>query len=368
MRFYIALLFVMPFIAMAQETPSSASALKTDGIYTMDNIDVEAQGKTALEARQLAFASGQKSALQRLMMKLTTSENAPDLANLSDQRISEMVSGVQVMPDTEKIYEGHYRAKLIVYFKPEPVRALISQVKNQLTETPPKTLLLVPLYQKGSDVYLWEDTNPWKQIWSNPDLKNSMHNLVLPLGDLSDIQTLSKEDIAQQKLFALQSLATKYSTQGIIVIQAMASDSENRNLVINLSSYDFTNRVDVKKVTIPNTKGGDLETLFPEAAKKVLNSIREGWKEKGMVDLQEKNFIKLVIPLRDLQEWVRLQDVLKSTPNVIQFEPQSLSPMEAVIKLWFYGTVKQLNVGLTARNVEAVQSYDGYMLLPYKTN
>ena len=86
-----------------------------------------------------------------------------------------------------------------------------------------------------------------------------------------------------------------------------------------------------------------------------------------MVDVNEKNFIKLVIPLRDLQEWVHLQGVLKSTPNVIQFEPLSLSPMEAVIKLWFYGTVKQLNVGLTARNVEAVQSYDGYMLLPYKT-
>ena len=367
MRFYIALFFVMPFLALAQEEPPAKPALKTDGIYTMTDIEVEARGKTALEARQLAFASGQKLALQRLVMKLSSSENAPDLSNLTEQQISEMVSGVQVMPDTEKIYEGNYRAKLIVYFKPEPVRSLLTQVNTRLSETPSKTLLLVPVYQKGSDVYLWEDTNPWKQVWSNPDLKNSMHKLVLPLGDLSDIQTLTKEDIAQQKLSALQSLATKYNTQGIVVVQAMPSDSENKSLVINLSNYDFSNRVDVKTVTLPNPKGGDLEALFPEAAKKVLSSIHEGWKEKGMVDVNEKNFIKLVIPLRDLQEWVHLQGVLKSTPNVIQFEPLSLSPMEAVIKLWFYGTVKQLNVGLTARNVEAVQSYDGYMLLPYKT-
>lgn len=367
-RFLKLVILVAPLTSYGQDVEKPKPVLKTEGVYTLRNIEVEATGKTALEARQIAFMNGQKLALKRLIGELASSEDLPKLPELSAEEIAAMISGVQVMPDTEKIFEGTYKAKLIIFFKPEPVRALLAKVNARLSENPIKSLVIVPIYHRGTEVLLWEDPNPWKDVWSLPSLKEEMYRLVLPLGDLSDIQALTKQDIVQQKVSTLQAFAKKYGTEGIVVISAEPSDPEHKNLVITLNNYDFEQHVDVKTVTIPNTKAGPLEDLFPEAAKKVLSSIREGWKQKSLVDMTQKNFIKLTIPLKDIQDWVKLQAVLKGTPNVVQFDTLSLSASEVVLKLWFMGTIKQLNVGLTARNLEAVQSYDGYMLLPYKTN
>jgi len=98
-------------------------------------------------------------------------------------------------------------------------------------------VLILPYYENmAGKTVLWEDPNPWRDIWQNALPRNqSSQQVVVPLGDISDVSAGSADSVWSGSYNTVEKLRQQYGVQQVVLAVANKSGAY---MTIDIHVYD----------------------------------------------------------------------------------------------------------------------------------
>ena len=191
--------------------------------FLVRDVKVDVTAGSVTEARERSLTQGQVAAFRRLVERMSLRENWASITNPDAKTIIDMVQEFSV--SNERSSAVRYLAEMSVRFDPVAIRNFLRAQNVPFAEMPSRPLVVVPLYQStpGAAFELWQDTNVWRDGWAASLPHDGLVPVVLPLGDLDDIATLSVDQALAKDRDALMRLAAKYNAVGAVIARATAS-------------------------------------------------------------------------------------------------------------------------------------------------
>ena len=144
---------------------SSSYAISSDKVFVIKDVSVDVTASTALIARKKALEKGQTIAWRRLLRRLTLIGAAENIADVPFLEIRSLIRSYEVL--RERTSPVRYVADLTVTFNDEGVRQFLRGNAVAFAETPSLPVLVIPVLTEEGVATLWEDPNPWRDLWQN---------------------------------------------------------------------------------------------------------------------------------------------------------------------------------------------------------
>ena len=337
-----------PFAALAIAMAFAAPAAGAD-VFTVRGIHVDKTADSATAARSAAQTEGQRLALTAMMKKLTLPEDWPSLPEVDETAAQNAVRGFQVA--SEKTSSTRYIAEMIVSFQPESVRRLLRNAGIPFGETQARPAVLLPVLHRDGQLVLWEEDNPWRSAWASLEPADELTPLILPIGEIMEMNTvpaetaISTDDTASA---ALADLAVNYGTSEVVVAEA-AMRGDNLEVTVTRRggpvASDPVSRVYEKQ-------GRDERELMTAAAVDMLSSLAVQWKRQIIVRDGTLSTLTVQANFANLSDWETIRKGLTSTPLVQGMEVSGISSRGAEIRISHKGTAEMLALSLAQQNVE----------------
>lgn len=339
-RFFSALVLMMPMVA-------AAPALANE-IFTLRNVPVDATAETAASARDAALAQGYVDAYARLVQRLVSSADIARVPQLTASQIADYTLDFSVA--RERTSSVRYLAEITYRFRPDEVRRLFRNNEIAFAETRSKPVVVLPLQDFGETTVLWEDGNFWRDAWALRDASGGLVPLIVPLGDLSDITSISAEEAIAGDAVRLAGLAERYDAGGVLVSRALLSgDPEVGGAELALS----TTRFDAQGAPLPlgievyrQQPEEEVDALYQRAAAAVEAALQGRWKESNLLQYGVESVIEVRIPVAALGDWVEVQRRLGNVPAVVARDVLAVSRQQVELSMTYIGDQNQLALAL----------------------
>lgn len=328
------------FVGCAQAAPVDTKMFSASGIQ----VDVTAANAAA--AREQAMQEGQKKALMVVMERITPSYVIEQLPELVPDDILNFVQDISVL--NEKTSSVRYMATLEVRFNPDAVRELLRQNGLPYVRTSGKPLLILPIYRRSASAspVLWEENNPWLRSWINRNVESYMVPLFVPMGELSDLQTVSVDRILRGDLPAAQDLAKRYEAEGILIVELVRN---GQTFTVKGRAMDEMTASEIPNFTfsVPLTK--DTATTFARAVKKVVEHLESVWKSEQMVQFNEAASLVALVPVADLSQWQKIKERLDRIPIISSYDLQAARAGVMQLTVFFAENIDRLQKEMNKR-------------------
>jgi SAM-dependent methyltransferase len=333
-------------------------------------VTVDATGDTAAKARDAARLDGQRRALTALVERLPGVGAAAKLPKLDDKAITDLVASFEVAK--ERMSAVHYVAEYTFHFRPAEVRRVLRSAgiavaedsskppdPNQPQETskPPgdaKPLVLLPVYQAGRTVRLWEDPNPWREAW---DRRQPTPRLVIPLGDAGDIAAIDADKARDGDAGALTALAQRNGgDDAVVAVAAMRGPPDQPGGIdVMLRRYRAGQLIDTRNTPLAANPGESEAELLTRATGAAAAVIESGWKKEPSPGYDQQGTLTAVLPITGLDDWVRARERLATVPAIRKVALVTLSRQEATIEIGYVGSIDQLKSSLAGVSLDLVR-------------
>ena len=338
----------------AQDRVSSALE---DDIYTVQGLAVDETARSALAARGQALRVGQRRALALVLRRITQRSDYPALPNPDDKAIAQLVAAVQVTG--EKTSTVRYLATLTVRFDRTAVRELLRNIGISYSETRAKPTLVLPVFEKGAALALFEDSNVWRAAWDRLDLgASALLPLRLPKGDLQDITTITAEGALAGNEGQLRAMALRYGVENIMVAHAVLSIDLQAGGVprVDVTLLRFGPRGKSTEVLDYSIEVGqgldrDLGGAMDRLALRLVTDQQENWKRLTQLTFGTETSLSALVPLRGLAEWLAVRQRLEATAIVRSITLHGISRQDAQVVIDFFGDTDSLVVSLAQRDL-----------------
>lgn len=410
-----------------------------EDVFVVPRVTVQAQADSATAAKARAQAQGRRRAMDILLRRLTVEDDWPYLPRLAgaqsavdapapgseidtyarepgagpalpndiidpafsplqrriitltDRDLEELESGFEVY--NEKSSSRTYRAFITYRFKPAAVRRLLRDSQIPYSEAQTRTALVLPVLQTQSDIYLWEENNPWMAAWKVRPYNNELTPMIAPLGDLEDQAAVTARQALALNPEALQLMADRYSVSQVIVAHAylrqVNGEDRLRVRLINgiresaeLDGLDeFNTPTDnIDAVTnsfgpadndfIPaksgdvlaearfNRPSGNFPVLAEDAIETTIAKYATPWKQQTLIDHTEAALLEASAYFASIGEWAQIRSALVSTPLIGSIKVRSMSRRGAEMLVRAYGDPGKLIVAMEAQGL-ALWTEDG---------
>ncbi len=328
------------FVGRAQAAPVDTKMFSASGIQ----VDVTAANAAA--AREQAVQEGQKKALMVVMERITPSYVVEQLPELVPDDILNFVQDISVL--NEKTSSVRYMATLEVRFNPDAVRELLRQNGLPYVRTSGKPLLILPIYRRSASAspVLWEENNPWLRAWINRNVESYMVPLFVPMGELSDLQTVSVDRILRGDLPAAQDLAKRYEAEGILIVELVRN---GQTFTVKGRAMDEMTASEIPNFTfsVPLTK--DTATTFARAVRKVVEHLESVWKSEQMVQFNEAASLVALVPVPDLAQWQKIKGRLDRIPIISSYYLQAARAGVMQLTIFFAENIDRLQKEMNKR-------------------
>ena len=242
---------------------------REDSMLIVTDVIVDKTAANAVVAREEAMAEARGLAFRMLAERHLSPSAYANLTVPDDITISTLVQDFEIK--TEQLSSTRYVANYTVRFR-DAVRNYISipvmprqsydynaaapqprqgQVQNPAManqqqaagDMMPPTLddgsvLLLPYYENmAGKTVLWEDPNPWRQMWqlSPPRQANGQHQVVVPMGDIGDISAGAADAVWSGDYTAVEKLRRQYGVGKVVLAVANKSGAY---MTIDMHVYD----------------------------------------------------------------------------------------------------------------------------------
>jgi len=322
-------------------------------IFTVRGIHVDKTAESATAARAAAQAEGQRLALTAMMRKLTLPEAWLSLPDVDEATAQNAVRGFQVA--NERTSSTRYIAEMIVSFQPEAVRRLLRGKNIAFAETQARPALLLPVLHRDGQVILWEDDNPWRGAWAALEPGNEMTPLILPIGELMEINAVPAATAlasGEEALAALTGLAANYGANEIVIAEAAPSET---GLRVTLTRRGGVGAAEPLTGSYER-QGREMGEVMKAAAADMLSSLSTQWKRQIIVRDGRISTIVVQADFANLTEWESIRKGLTSTPLVQGMEVAGISSRGAEIRISHKGTTEMLALSLAQQSVDLSQA------------
>jgi len=354
--YLLLLILLIPFYAHAGEAIINSE------------VEVDVTGKDAVDARTQAMKKGEIDALTDLLNKLAAPGQAQDIiATLDTRKISKMVKGIEVLD--EKIGDSRYHAQLVISFDADELSALIAKASEQSTDDKVasgiNSFLIIPSYQDGTQNMLWEESNPWLNVWKNVGLENTSGDVIVPYGDGNDIRTVNINNITAASYASLAPLTIRYGVSDIIIVQAKLTQRPDLMLSV------LKRRISRSKneITTINYRADPQETrdlLLTRAARDIVLGLQHKKTEElsttTSVHGGERNKIMALATISTMQSWTELRKKLSSLPMVDRIEVLAISAKQADMVIYYRGTPLSLAKAIESSKIRLIRNQDYWVV------
>ncbi len=339
-RFSSALALILALVPLV-----SAQAAE---VFTVRNVPVDATAAAAANARDEAVAKGYLDAYALLMQRLVPKEELPKVPQLTSSQIANYTVDFSVA--RERTSTVRYLADITYRFRPDEMRRLLRDNAVGFAETKSKPVIVLPLQEAGGTEILWEDGNAWRDVWSLRDVSDGLVPLIVPLGDLSDILSISADEAIAGDVQRLSGLAQRYGAGSVLVSRAVLrgdAQTETAELDLNTTRFDTDGSAQpFLAETYRQEPGETLEVFMLRASNALESVIQESWKASNVLQFGVQSVIEVDVPLSGLGDWVKIQRLLKNVPAVVSSRVRSISKQQVDMSLTYAGDEKQLSLAL----------------------
>jgi hypothetical protein len=347
-----ALLAVLLLVCV--QAPAQTPAPTGDDPYTT-TVTVDATADNVVHARDKARLDGQRKALSQIADNLAGGAGKGKLPNLGDKQITDMVVSFEVA--NERMTTVRYTADYTYHFRPADVQKVLAKAGISAPPTPAagagKPALVLPIYQVGAQLVLWDDPNPWRDAWT---ARTGGDHLVLPLGDVTDLSAIDADKARDGDGDALTAIGKKYGTDDVLAAFAALRGPAGSpaGLDIAVKHYRAGQLVDTHGQSLDANPGESPADLFRRAAQATASAIDSNWQGIAAQPAQQGT-LTVAVSIAGLDDWIKIRDRISSLPAIRKIELRSLSRQEATIDVDYTGDTDQLTAALKGLNFDLVK-------------
>lgn len=356
---FASLFLALPLIAGVGAGHAQGAA--ESDVYTVDGVAVDATAQTAAAARDSALARGQAAAFQRLLSRLTTRADAARLPSPSAAAIADMVLGLEV--ENEKTSSVRYIADLRVRFRADAVRNLLRQNGIPFAETRSKPVLILPVLAGDSGPVLWEQITPWREAWAAVPRDEGLVPLVVPVGDLEDLQAVNAESAVSGDAARLNAIARRYDAGDAVVAVATPQYEGETVASVQVSINRFSAFGQDETVVESYTPSGGKDA-WAVAAAGVAANIEESWKRGALIRYDSAHSLTASVSLAGLDELVGIRRRLAGVAILRQADLVYLARNEAQFRFDYFGDERQLVTAFAQHDLILEQGESGWRFRP----
>jgi hypothetical protein len=296
----------------------------------IEGIIISATDQSAQKAREKAIMAAQRRGLKILVEQHTPAIDSSILDTLEESKIQESVKALEIMK--EKSSKGKYVGTFKVTYKDSVLQKLLP-----ISTISEAHCLIVPLYKTDTGLYLWGEDNPWFSAFHQEDIPS---NLVLPLGDLSDMKLFSKESPLDFR--SLKNLVAHHDS-GCAYVALLRKDTTNayhfKGLKITEASALATAEIPVPApgATSPSSLGAVVKLalkVYGDGA--FIEDIgMEGRTHDSLPQTEISQKMTLIVSFKTFEEWQQIKTRISSVNGLQNLFVDSLSKTNAILSFHY---------------------------------
>jgi Uncharacterized protein conserved in bacteria (DUF2066) len=352
---------------------SSARAQNGAQLFQVSGIEVDATAADAVAAREQALLQGQIEGLRRLMRRLVPAEEHARLPSVGPAEIERYVQNFEIAD--EQVASNRYLAQLTVRYEPDAVRQLLQGAALSYAETVSEPIVVLPVYRTSEGAQLWPDDNPWWQAWAEHLDAERLLRLVLPLGDLQDMSTVTADQAMIGDPDALAALGQRYGGDDVLVViatsrggaatgptgqAAAAAGPPVLELETRRSGVQQANPAE----TFVGSPGQMLDDLMAEAVIGLQDTLDERWKNANLLRYDQAGVMVVDIPIARLSDWVEISRGLEGLTEVADVEIATFARDKVRAQIRYIGDQVRLEEALGRIGLGLSREGESWLLLP----
>ena len=294
------------------------------------NIYIELELKENVDYRTNAIETSYKIALSRYLKWITLKE-IPDIVNLVDLlEARDYVSGYSI--ENEKYKREKYSASITVTFdKKKLEKFLENQNIEFFSKKGPKTLI-IPIIKFEQRLILWDDPNPWFDVWLERPLDSNLNLFTLPDGEADDLITLNAQDAINLKYFKIKKLANKYEAEQAYILLVNVK-SKNEKINLSLEVYDGFSKEVIFSSIIDNIETNNFDYNLNIFADTFADYFDDLWVKENLDNINSKIKILAQVSYKRYNEWIKIKNFLVNNENILKYKILIISNKAATIEL-----------------------------------
>jgi hypothetical protein len=335
-----------------------------DGVFTVLEVDVDVTAKTAAAAREKALVNGHRDAFDRLMMRLVPRNRRQEVPEVDADQIAQLVRSFGV--DQEKTSAVRYLAKLRFAFDRDATRRFLRESGPPFAETRSKSVLVLPVLRRAGVYLLWDAQNTWRKAWSALPPPDGLVPMMVPRGDLADINDISADQAVEGRQDRLDVILARYGATDAILALAVVDTRRLGNaptIQITITRFGAQDADRLTVLSVVAEPGTSIEQTIAAAAPRAATQIEEDWKLDNLLRFDLPKELIAMLPLNDLSDWVIMERLLSEIAFIEASELLALSRDGATVRLRYFGNQEQLALALSQRDVRLAEDDNGWFLL-----
>jgi Uncharacterized protein conserved in bacteria (DUF2066) len=364
-RFVAAALLLLG--ALLIETPPAAADEPPEA-YTV-TVKVDATAANGVEARRIARLDGQRQALAKVVAQLAGSPEV-QLPTLSDDAITDMVDNFEVANEHESAVR--YLADYAFHFRPARVRRLMQEAgivvgggartaspaagaaaANAAEKGGGKPAVILPVFEDGAAVVLWDDPNPWRDAWAQRPERPGPARLIVPLGGVAALTVIDAAQAIAGEAEALGKIAADNGGGDAIVALATVErqGDEISGLAVTVKRYRQGQLTGTQADSFSRNPGEGENDFLQRAVEGTAAAIARGPTELAAASGAPAT-LTATVPISGLADWIAVRDRLAAVPAVRKVDLLSLNRQQAKIAITYSGTPEQLKSSLADADLD----------------
>jgi hypothetical protein len=338
-----------------------APARAGDSLFVVTGVPVDVTAGNAAEAKDKALGEVQVTAFRMLAERLGGPEAAAKAARFDLLAVGRLLKSLSV--EEEHTAPGRYFGKLTVRFLPDKTRKAFASAGITWSEERAPRIVIVPVWKGENGATLWDD-NVWRRAWLSLGAENSLVPLLVPLGDLTDAQTVSVEEVLAGNPLKLEGIRLRYQGEALLV--AVAEPAGEKSVHAVMSGQTPLGLVQFDKTY--SAEEGGIEAAAVVAAKRFHAVMTERWKSThgpASAPVAATQSMSIAIPFASADEWNMIRSGLLATPGVSGVDISTLAQGGAVVTLTYAGPFQDLQAALRLRGLNLQLLAGGWVLQPF---
>ena len=294
------------------------------------NIYIELELKENVDHRTTAIEASYNIALSRYL-KWITLKDTSDIIHLVDLlEARDYVSGYSI--ENEKYKKEKYSALITVTFEKNKLEKFLENKNIEFfSKKGPKTLI-IPIINFEKRLVLWDDPNPWFDVWLRRPLDSNLNLFTLPTGEADDLITLSVQDAINLKYFKIKKLANKYKAEQANVLLVNV-ESKNKKLNLNIEAYDGFSQENIFSSYIENVAINNFDYNLSLLANAFADYFDDLWVKKNLDIINSETKIIAKVSYARYNEWIKIKKFLINNERVLRYNILIISNKSATIEL-----------------------------------
>ncbi len=294
------------------------------------NIYIELELKDNIDHRSTAVEASYKIALSRYLKWITLKEGQEigNLVNLIEAR--DYVSGYSI--ENEKYKKDNYSALITVNFEKNKLENFLTNKGIEFYSKKGPRTLIIPIINYKERLILWDDPNPWFDVWLRRPLDSNLNLFTLPSGEADDLIKLSAQDAFNLEYFKIKKIANKYEADQAYILLVNV-ESNNENLSLSLDVYNgFTQDIIFSSI-IENIVSDSFNLNLNILANNFADYFDDLWVRENLDNINSETKVLAEIFFKKYNEWINIKNFLINNEKILKYNILTISNKSAVIEL-----------------------------------